>query len=97
MLRMPKPDKRRPVVVLSRQSLLDALHTATVIAVTSTLRDSPTEVPLGPEHGLKGASCANLTNLFTVSQSELHAYVGSVGPRKLGEICAALAIASGCD
>ena len=97
MLRLPKPDKRRPVVVLSRQSLLENLHTATVVAVTSTLHGSPTEVPLGPEHGLKGASCANLANVFTVSQRDLHHYVGSIGTRKLGEICAALAIASGCD
>ena len=38
------PDKRRPVLVLSRQALLEVLHTATVAAITSTLHDSPTEV-----------------------------------------------------
>lgn len=97
MLRLPKPDKRRSVVVLSRQSLLETLHTATVVAVTSTPRGSPTEVTLGPEQGLKAVSCANLVNVFTVSQADLHAYVGSIGPKKLGAVCAALAIASGCD
>lgn len=97
MLRLSKPDKRRPVVVLSRQSLLETLQTVTVIAVTSTLRGSPTEVRLGPEHGLKRVSCANLTNVFTVSQSDLHSYVGCVGTKALREICAALAVASGCD
>jgi mRNA-degrading endonuclease toxin of MazEF toxin-antitoxin module len=73
------------------------LSTVTVIAITSTLRGSPTEVELGTAEGLKGPSCANLTNLFTVRQSELHHFVGTVGPAKMREICQALAIACGCD
>ena len=55
LLELPRPDKRRPVLVLSRPALIDALHTVTVAAVTSTLRGSPTEVELGVEEGLKPA------------------------------------------
>ena len=51
LLERPRPDKRRPVLVLSRPSLIDALHTVTVAAITSTLRGSPTEVELGVEEG----------------------------------------------
>lgn len=47
LLDRPRPDKRRPVLVLSRPSLIAALHTVTVAAITSTRRGSPTEVELG--------------------------------------------------
>jgi len=47
------PDKRRPVIVLSRQILLEVLQTATVVPITTTLHGSPTEVELGVEDGLK--------------------------------------------
>jgi mRNA interferase MazF len=96
MFRFAAPDRRRPVLVLSRNSLLEVLQTATVVAVTSTRRGSPTEVKLGAEHGLKADSCANLTNVFTVRQADLRNWVGAVGDEKLDEICEALEIAVGC-
>lgn len=97
LLRMRRPDKRRPVLVLSRPSLLDLLHTVTVAAVTSTLRGAPTEVELGTAEGLKGPSCVNLCNLFTVPQEELSTFVGTVGPERMRRVCRALEIACGCD
>ena len=96
-LKLPHPDRRRPVLVLSRPSLLKVLHTATVAAITSTLRGAPTEVAVGPEEGLKQVSCVNLANVFTVRKSELHHYVGSVSAQNMREVCRALNIACGCD
>lgn len=96
MYRFALPDKRRPVLVLTRDSLLEVLETATVVAVTTTRRGSPTEVVLGVAHGLKADSCANLTNVFTVRQSELRKWVGTLDPEKLDEVCLALEIAVGC-
>lgn len=97
LLPFARPDKRRPVLVLSRPSLIDVLHTVTVAAVTSTLRGVPTEVPLGTDEGLKGPSCVNLCNVFTVRQSDLRTFVGSVPPRKMRAVCEALAVACSCD
>jgi mRNA interferase MazF len=97
LLERPRPDKRRPVLVISRPSLIAALHTVTVAAITSTRRGSPTEVDLGVDEGLKGPCCVNLCNVFTVSQADLRQFVGTVGPEKMRAICRALAIASGCD
>ena len=97
MLRFATPDKRRPVLVLSRPSLLECLNTATVVAITSTSHDSPTEVSLGVDDGLKRASCANLANIFTVRQADLRAYVGSVRADTMRQVCQALAIATACD
>ena len=97
LLELPRPDKRRPVLILSRPSLIPLLHTVTVAAITSTLRGSPTEVELGIPEGLKQASCVNLCNLFTVHQSELSNFVGTVSREKMKEVCRALAIACACD
>jgi mRNA interferase MazF len=95
--RFAAPDKRRPVLVLSRNALLEHLHTATVVAITTTQRGSPTEVELGVDQGLRQPSCANLANLFTVRQSDLARYVGAVDSEKMSQICRALSIACGCD
>ena len=97
LLKLPSPDRRRPVLILSRPSLLKVLHTATVAAITSTLRGAPTEVALGPEDGLKQVSCVNLTNVFTVRKSELRHYVGSLSAERMRDVCHALNIACGCD
>lgn len=97
LLERRRPDKRRPVLVISRPSLIVALHTVTVAAITSTRRGSPTEVELGVDEGLKGECCVNLCNVFTVPQSDLKQFVGSVGPGKMHAVCLALSVAAGCD
>lgn len=97
MYRFAPPDKRRPVLVLSRPALLRMLHTATVVAVTSVRRGSPTEVALGPEDGLKGESCVNLVNIFTVRQADLRRFVGTISVEKMRAVCRALAVATACD
>ncbi len=96
--RFAAPDKRRPVLVLSRDSLLKNLHTATVAAITTTLRGSPTEVELDPmSTGLRTHGCVNLVNVFTVRQSDLRRYVGSASVDTMRAVCEALAISTGCD
>ena len=93
----PRPDKRRPVLVLSRPALIAVLNTVTVAAITSTRRGSPTEVDLGVEEGLKGPSCVNLCHVFTVAQADLRQFVGTVAPDKMKAVCRALAVATACD
>ena len=91
------PNKRRPVVVLSRGAALRFLRTATVAEVTSTIRGAPSEVRLGPEDGLKRPSVVSLDNVQTVDQRRLRGYVGQLSAEKMGLVCRALAIATGCD
>lgn len=97
MFRFASPDRRRPVLVLSRPVLLQALHTATVAAITRTLHGSPTEVQLDIEEGLKSTSCVNLANVFTVQQSDLCRYVGVLSLIKMQDVCRALMVSCGCD
>lgn len=97
LLDRPRPDKRRPVLVLSRPSLIGVLHTVTVAALTSTLRGAPTEVEVGVDEGLKGSSCVNLCNIFTVRQSDVRTFVGALNAEKMRRVCRALDIACGCE
>jgi mRNA interferase MazF len=91
------PDKRRPVLVLSRQKAIGLLHTVVVAPITSTVHGAPSEVLVGIEEGLKHESAVNLDQVQTVDQGRLHHFVGTVGPAKMAAVCRALQIATGCD
>ena len=91
----PKPDRRRPVLVLTRQEVLEHLHTVTVAPITSTIRGIASEVVLGAEVGLKGPSAANLDHVATVPRTGLRAYVGTVPEETLEEVRQALLFALG--
>jgi len=91
------PDKRRPVVVLTRDSAIGYLSTVTVAPVTSTIRGVPSEALLGEEDGMKAPCAVNLHNPVTISQQRLGRRVARLGPRRMSEICAALHFTLGCD
>lgn len=90
-------DKRRPVLILTRQEVIGLLHTVMVAPITSSIRGAPSEVEVGIGEGLKGRSAVNLDHVQTVEQRQLQRYVGSVSAEKMRRICAALAIATGCS
>jgi mRNA interferase MazF len=91
------PDKTRPVVVLTHNGAIGYLATVTVAPITSTIRGAPSEVLLNEEDGMKAPCAVNLHNAFTVVQSRLGRRVAQLGPRRMGEVCAALRFALGCD
>lgn len=93
----PSPNKRRPVLVLTRQKILGHLDTVTVAPITSTIRGIPTEVVVGTECGLKTTSAINLDHLATVPKSGLRSYVGSVPPAVLEQVRDAVLFALGFD
>jgi mRNA interferase MazF len=94
--RFAAPDKPRPVLVLSRQSALDHLHTALIAPVTSTIRGLPSEVRLSVQDGLKQECVANLDHILSIRQSDLRQYVGHLDEARMREVCRAAAVALGC-
>jgi len=90
------PDKRRPVLVLTRPEVIHLLYTVMVAPITSTIRGAPSEVHVGIEEGLKGPSAVNLDHVQTVEQRRLGPYVGSLDPEKMAQVCDALLVATGC-
>jgi len=85
------------VLVLTRDSAIGYLSRVTVAPVTSTIRGVPSEVPLGPEDGLRQTCVANLHNLVTVDQEKLGRRLAQLTSRRMREVCAALAFALGCE
>ena len=95
--RFKSPDKRRPVLVLSRQEVIPLLHTVMVAPVTSTRRGAPSEVHVGSDEGLKHESAVNLDHVQTVDRARLISFVGTLNPTQMRLVCRALAIATGCS
>ena len=96
LYRFHKPDKRRPVVVLTRQEVIELLDTVMVAPITSAVRGAPSEVPVGVAQGLKHDSAVNLDHVQTVERARLVQYVGRLTPAQMRQVCRALAIATGC-
>ncbi len=92
----PRPDKQRPVVVLTRESAIAYLSGVTVAPITSTIRGVPSEVLLTEADGMKGACAVNLHNLVTVSKAHLGRRVAVLSQERMKEICAAVGFSLGC-
>src|SRR2546425_8918105 len=90
-----RPDKRRPVLILSRPEVIDLLHTVMVAPITCTIRGLPSEVIVGVEEGLKQKAAINLDHVQTIEKSRLKQFVGTVGAVKMKAVCQALAVAAG--
>ncbi len=92
-----KPDKRRPVVILTRDSALDFLGEVTVAPVTSTIRDIPSEVVLSEPDGMPKACAVNLDHIQTVAKAKIGALITTLSARKMAELRAACLFALGLE
>jgi mRNA interferase MazF len=92
-----RPDKKRPVLVLTRDSAIAYLATVTVAPITSTIRGVPSEVVLNEDDGMKSPCAVNLHNAVTVPQKRLGRRVAQLSASRMREICAALRFSVGCD
>ena len=97
LVRFPSPDKPRPVLVLTRASAIPYLSRVTVAPITSSIRDVPSEVRVGPDDGLKQPSAVNLHNVLTVAKDSVGRRVAQLGDGKMQEVCRALGFALGCE
>ncbi|MHB1711237.1 MAG: type II toxin-antitoxin system PemK/MazF family toxin [Acidimicrobiales bacterium] len=86
-------DKRRPVVVLTRESVLPRLSTILVAPVTTRIRSIPTEVPVS---GLRRACVANLDNITPLPKETLVERAGQLSRDELTALCSAARFAIGC-
>lgn len=90
-----RPDKKRPVVVLTRDSALSYLGEVTIAPVTSRIRDIPSEVILGPHDGMKVDCAVNLDHVQTVSRGKVGSLITTLPESRLTEIRDALLFALG--
>lgn len=88
--------KRRPVLVVSRDDVIPVLNNIVVAPVTSTIRSIPTCIPVGPDEGIDHDSVATFDSLAVVPRSVLTTRLGSLGVDGRLQICNALEAMANC-
>jgi len=81
-----QPDKKRPVVILTRNSILEYLGEVTIAPITSTIRDIPSEVLLSRQDGMHNDCAINCDHIQTVSKSNVGSMITSLSKEKLSEV-----------
>jgi mRNA interferase MazF len=93
----PAPSKRRPVLILTRDSAIAVLNSVTVAPITSTIRSIPTEVLLTADDGLPDTCAANLDNIQTVPKANISAPITHLSVSKMKAAAGAMGFALGFD
>ena len=89
------PDKRRPVLILTRSEVIDRLNESIVVPATRTIRGLPTEVVLTPEDGMPVACALNFDHVSTAHRERIGRIVSRLPPTRWAEARSALFIACG--
>lgn len=87
------PDKKRPVLVLTRDSAIAVLNFVTVAPITSTIRSIPTELVLTEEDGLPHTCAANFDNLQTVAKGQIGDRITRLSRRRMQQAATAVTFA----
>ncbi len=90
---MPPPAGRRPVLLLSRDAAYVVRTSVTVAVITRTIRGIPTEVPLGPEDGMRTKCVVNLDDILTIPKSRLAERIAALSPAKIAAVARAITFA----
>ena len=80
------PDKKRPVLILTRDSILEYLGEVTIAPITSTIRDIPSEVFLSKQDGMARDCAINFDHIQTVSKAKIGSLITKLAPDKLIQV-----------
>jgi len=80
------PDKKRPVLILTRNSILGYLGEVTVAPITSTIREIPSEVLLSKSDGMPKDCAINFDHIQTVSKNKIGSLISVLSPERLEEV-----------
>ena len=89
------PDKKRPTLILTRNSILDVLGEVTVAPITSTIRQIPSEVVLNPEDGVPKVCAINLDHVQTVARARVGSFITALNEAQMDRVKNALLFALG--
>lgn len=91
------PDKKRPALILTRNSAIPYLNAVTVIPITTAIRDNAASVWLDEDDGLSQESVINIDNIQTVSKQKVGAYTTHLSEERMQEVFEAIKFAFGFD
>lgn len=89
------PDKRRPVLMLTRNEMMDQLNEIIVVPVTRTIRGLSTEVILSPDDGMPVVCAINFDHISLAQRERLGAVLCSLPESRWAEARRALLVACG--
>ena len=87
------PDKKRPILILSRDSILAYLGEVTVAPITTTVRDIPSEVFLSRDQGMPRDCAINFDHIQTVSKGKVGSLITTLSSEKLEQVRQAILFA----
>ena len=91
------PDKRRPVLILTRDILIPELNALTIAPLTTTVRDESTQVLVDESDGVPEVCAVNLTNIQTVPKDKIGGCITHLSDEKMREVFEAIRFAFGFD
>lgn len=92
-----QPDKKRPVLIMTRNSAIPVLHSVTVAPITTTVRHIPSEIHLSQADGMPKECAANFDNLQTIPKANLGSLITVLSPEQMVQADQAIAFALGMD
>lgn len=87
------PDKKRPVLILTRNSVLEYLGEVTVAPITTTIRHIPSEVFLSKTDGLPQDCAVNCDHVQTVSKAKIGPVITSLPSSRIIDVGRAIRFA----
>ncbi len=88
--------KPRPVLILTRESVIGLLRTVVAVPATRTIRNIPTEVPLDESDGLRMPCVLSTDNVGLYNKAYLTRHLTTLSPERLAQVCHALSLAIDC-
>ena len=80
------PDKKRPVLILTRDSILEYLSEVTIAPISSTIRDIPSEVTLSRNDGMPKDCAVNCDHMQTVSKGKIGSLITTLSSDKMKQV-----------
>lgn len=92
-----EPDKRRPVLIITRDEAIPKLNSVTVIPTTTTIRDVESQVFLTEDDGMDEPCVLNLDWVQTVPKAKLGKRITTLPNERMDEVFEAIKFAFGFD
>ena len=88
---------KRPVVIVTRQNVIEYLNKVTVVEVTTKGKGYPTEVEIGRKANLPKSSFVQADNVHTVPKHRLKKYLGTLDPATMLVVSRKVVLALGLE
>jgi len=87
------PDRKRPVLILTRNTIIDYLGEVTIAPITTTIREIPSEVRLSHADGMPTACVVNFDHIQTIQKTKIGSLISTLSKERLAKVKYAISFA----